>query len=88
MFAGYMLLLLVFVGFLFAIYKFVIEPRIPDKPKVPKHVEILQDKLKRLQEMKGELVSAKEEKEVTEELKDLDSEISHLIKEITEIENA
>jgi hypothetical protein len=38
--------------------------------------------------MKGELVSAKEEKEVTEELKDLDSEISHLIKEITEIENA
>lgn len=88
MFAGYVLLLLVFIGFLFMIYKIFIEPRIPDTPVVPKHVEILQDKLERLQEMKEELIAAKEEKEVTEELKDLDSKIGHLIKEITEIENA
>jgi hypothetical protein len=88
MFAGYLLLLLVFIGFLFAIYKFLIEPRIPDKPVVPKHVEILQDKLERMQEMKEELIAAKEEKEVTEEIRDLDSKISYLIKEITEIENA
>ena len=88
MFAGYILLLLIFVGCLYAIYKFVIEPRIPDEIQLPEHSEMLLDKLFQVQEMREELLAAEKERDITEEMKDLDSKIASLEKEIDKIENA
>jgi uncharacterized membrane protein YgaE (UPF0421/DUF939 family) len=88
MFAGYILLLLIFIGVMYAIWKFVIEPRLPDEPQIPEHAEILINKLFEVQEMREELIAAKKERDITEEMKDLDSKIASLEKEIEKIENA
>ncbi len=88
MFAQGIIGLLVFVGFAFLVWKFLIEPRLPSNKDLPEGVQILEEKLDRLQSLREELEHAKEEKEVTEELKGMDVEIEDLIKEIKRIENA
>lgn len=87
MFAAKIIGILILIGALWMVVKYLIFPRLPDDKNLPEHIKILEDKLEKLQEMKEELECAKEEKEVTREMKILDSEIEDLIKEIKRIEN-
>jgi hypothetical protein len=88
MFAAKIIGILLLVGALWMIVKYLIFPKLPESQKVPEHIEILEEKLERLTALKEELECAKEEKEVTEEMIDLDGEIEVLIEEIKRIENA
>ena len=88
MFAAKIIGILLLVGALWMVVKYLIFPRLPESQKVPEHVDILEEKLERLASLKEELECATEEKEVTKETKQLDREIEELIKEIKDIENA
>jgi len=88
MFAQGIILILLIVGFCWGVWRLIILPRFPLEREVPEHVEILEEKLKKLQMLREELECAKEEKEATEEIIDLDDEIEQLIREIKRIENA
>lgn len=88
MFAQGIIFLLVAVGFAYLVYKFIIEPRLPDDKNLPEGVQILQEKLDKLNLMREEYEAAIEEKEVTEKMKEIDEEIARVIGEIKNIENA
>ena len=81
MFAAKLIGILIVIGGLWMVVKYLIFPRLPDDKNLPEGVQILQEKLEKLQEMK-------EEKEVTGQMKEIDDEIEELIKEIKRIENA
>ena len=77
--------LLLLLG-LWLVWKYIIEPRIPNEPKKAEYVKILEDKLEKFQEMRAEYDSVKMERDVTARLKALDEEIEQVIREIRETE--
>ncbi len=80
--------ILILLGACYAIWKFLIEPRLPDNEdqEQPEHLKILNKKLEELEKLRDEYENVKTEREVTEQLKDLDTQIDLLIKEIRKIE--
>lgn len=88
MFAQFIIIILLIIGFLFLVWKVVIEPRVKDEKKEPEHIVILEAKLEKLYEMQEEYESIKEEREVTGQMKVLDEEIDNILEEIKKIENA
>ena len=79
--------LLLFIGGLWVIWKFLISPYIDDKKQEPEHTKILKEKLEELKAMKQEYEDVKIEVDITERLKGLDAEIEKCIKDIKSIEN-
>jgi len=88
MFAQGIIGLLILVGFCFLVYKFIIEPRLPDTKNQPEGIQILSDKLEKLKEMREEYEAAIQERDVTGQMKVIDEEIEEIIREIKNIENA
>ena len=88
MFAQGIIGLLILVGFCYLVWKLIIEPRLPNDKDLPEGVQILQEKLDKLNLMREEYEAAIEEKEVTEKMKEIDEEIARVIGEIKNIENA
>jgi len=88
MFASYVLLLLLIVGFFYGVYRIIIAPRLPDEKCVPEYLQVLEEKLEKLTDLREELEAVREEKEVTQQILDLDAEIDGIIEQIKAIENA
>lgn len=86
LFQGIFTIFIFLAGF-YALWKLLIEPRLPEEVKEPEDVEILKKKKEKLEELRREYQNAIAEREVTEESKKLDEKIDFLLKEIKSIEN-
>ena len=88
MFAAKIIGILLLVGAGWLVVKYLIFPRLPDDKNLPEGVQILQEKLDKLNLMREEYEAALEEKEVTGKMKEIDEEIDRVLEEIKNIENA
>ena len=88
MFAAKIIGILILIGACWLVVKYLIFPRLPDDKNLPEGINILNNKLELLKEMREEYEAAVEEKNVTGQIKAINEEIDEILREIKRIENA